>query len=91
MKNRQIRYGFLCAAISLLLMISGCGGSSSNGSYATTGGYAKEYAAADTVTAQGEFDGEEPMVITFSYDAENNVVWTENGLSTTLEYSFYTD
>ncbi len=48
-------------------------------------------AAADTVTAQGEFDGEEPMVITFSYDAENNVVWTENGLSTTLEYSFYTD
>ena len=63
MKNRQIRYGFLCAAISLLLMISGCGGSSSNGSYATTGGYAKEYAAADTVNYKTDY--------AYDYDEES--------------------
>ena len=48
-------------------------------------------AAADTITADGEFDGEDPMTITFSYDENNNVVWTENGESTVLEYSYLTD
>ena len=47
--------------------------------------------ASDTITAHGEFDGEPPMDITFSYDAQNNVVWTENGESTVLDYSFLTD
>ena len=42
-------------------------------------------AATDTVTATGEFDGEEPMTIVFSYNEENGVVWTENGESTVLE------
>ena len=45
----------------------------------------------DTLTAEGEFDGEDPMTITFSYDENNNVVWTENGVSTVLEYSTVTN
>ncbi len=45
----------------------------------------------NTLTAEGEFDGEDPMVITFSYDKNNNLVWTENGVSTELEYSTLTD
>lgn len=48
-------------------------------------------AASDTVTAVGEFEGEKPMTITFSYDANHHVVWTENGQSTTMEFSLYTD
>ena len=31
------------------------------------------------------------MTITFSYDANHHVVWTENGQSTVMEYSFYND
>ena len=48
-------------------------------------------AETDTITAEGEFEGEDPMVITFSYDENNNVVWTENGESTSMEYSYLTD
>ena len=48
-------------------------------------------AATDSITAEGEFDGEDPMTVTFSYDDKNNVVWTENGESTVLEYSYLTD
>ncbi len=48
-------------------------------------------AATDTLTAYGEFEGEDPITVTFSYDEHNNVVWTENGESTVLEYSYLTD
>ena len=48
-------------------------------------------AASDTVTAEGEFEGEEPMTVIFSYNANYDAVWTENGQSTTMEYSLYTD
>ena len=48
-------------------------------------------AASDTVTARGEFDGEEPFTVTFSYDKNRNVVWTENGESTVLDYSYIID
>ena len=43
--------------------------------------------ATDTITAEGFFDPDAPFTVTFSYDEENNVVWTENGESTVLEYS----
>ena len=43
--------------------------------------------AADTITAEGFFDPDAPFTVIFSYDEENNVVWTENGESTVLEYS----
>ena len=45
----------------------------------------------DTLTAEGEFEGEEPFTVTFSYDENRSIVWTENGESTVLEYSFLTD
>ena len=45
----------------------------------------------ESLTATGEFDGEEPFTVTFSYDKNNNVVWTENGESTVMEYSMLTD
>lgn len=45
----------------------------------------------DTLTAYGEFNDEEPFTVTFSYDGENNVVWTEDGVSTVLEYSYRVD
>ena len=45
----------------------------------------------DTVTATGEFEGEEPFDVTFSLDEEGRVVWTENGDSTALEWSYLTD
>ena len=48
-------------------------------------------AATDTLTASGEFDNEEPMTITFSYNEDNQILWTENGESTVLELSLYTD
>ena len=44
-----------------------------------------------TVTATGEFEGEEPFTVTFSYDSNNGMIWTENGQDTLLEESFYTD
>ncbi len=47
--------------------------------------------ATDTVTAEGYFDPDAPITVTFSYDDHNNVVWTENGESTTLEYSYRVD
>ena len=43
--------------------------------------------ATDTITAEGFFDPDAPFTVTFSYDENNNVVWTENGESTVLEYS----
>lgn len=45
----------------------------------------------DTITADGYFDPDQPITVTFSYDDQNNVVWTENGESTTLEYSYRVD
>ena len=45
----------------------------------------------DTLTAEGFFDPDEPFTVTFSYDATNNVVWTQDGESTVLDYSYYTD
>ena len=48
-------------------------------------------AETDTLTAEGFFDPDAPFTVTFSYDEENNVVWTENGESTVLEYSYLTD
>ena len=48
-------------------------------------------AAADTVTATGEFEGEEPFDVTFSRNEEGNVVWTENGESTVLEFNYMAD
>ena len=45
----------------------------------------------DTIAAAGGFEGEEPFSVTFSYGENRNVLWTENGESTTLEYSCYTD
>ena len=47
--------------------------------------------ATDSLTATGEFDDEEPFTVTFTYDEHNNVVWTENGESTVMEYSYRTD
>ena len=47
-------------------------------------------AASDTLTATGEFDGEEPITVTFSYD-DNGIVWTENGESIVMDYSYLTD
>ena len=45
----------------------------------------------DTITAEGFFDPDEPFTVTFSYNEGNFVVWTENGVSTTLEYSYRVD
>lgn len=48
-------------------------------------------AVSDTITATGEFEGEEPFTVTFSYDENRNVVWSENGESTVLDYSYIID
>lgn len=45
----------------------------------------------DTVTAEGYFDPDESFTVTFSYDEHNNVVWTQDGESTTMEYSYNVD
>lgn len=47
-------------------------------------------AASDTLTVEGFFDFEDPFTVTFSYTDEG-LVWTENGESTVLEYSYYTE
>ena len=50
--------------------------------------------ATDTVTADGFFDPDEMLTVTFSYmrDEEGRrVVWTENGVSTPMEYSLRVD
>lgn len=47
-------------------------------------------AASDTITAAGDFNDAD-VTITFSHDAENNVIWTENGESTTLKISTFTE
>lgn len=44
-------------------------------------------AETDTLTATGEFEGEEPITAVFSYNEENQIVWIENGESTVLELS----
>ena len=48
-------------------------------------------AATDSLTSTGEFEGEDPFTVTFTYDENNYVVWTENGESTVMEYSYRTD
>ena len=48
-------------------------------------------AETDTLTASGGFDNEEPFTVTFSFDENGNIVWTENGESAVLEYSYQTD
>ncbi len=45
----------------------------------------------DTITAEGFFDPDAPFTVTFSYNENNQVVWTENGESTVLEYSYRTE
>ena len=47
-------------------------------------------AASDTLTVEDFFDPEDPFTVTFSYTDEG-LVWTENGESTVLEYSCYTE
>ena len=47
--------------------------------------------ATDSVSALGSMEPDTNLDITFSYDKNYNMVWTENGESTTLEYSTYTD
>ncbi|MBQ6382345.1 MAG: hypothetical protein IJJ42_01935 [Clostridia bacterium] len=44
----------------------------------------------DTITAYGFFDPDKPFTVIFSYNENNNVVWTENGESTAMEYSCLT-
>ena len=48
-------------------------------------------AVTDTVSATGEFEGENPFTVTFSHDENRDVVWTENGESTVLVLSLLTD
>ena len=48
-------------------------------------------AETNTVTASGEFDGEDPFTVTFSFDENGSILWNENGESTVMEYSFLTD
>ncbi len=49
-------------------------------------------AGTDTVTAIGEFEGEEPFTVTFSFDdKDGSILWTENGESTAMDYSYLTD
>ena len=49
-------------------------------------------AGTDTVTATGEFEGEEPFTVTFSFDdKDGSILWTENGESTAMDYSYLTD
>jgi hypothetical protein len=48
-------------------------------------------AATDTITATGEFEGEDPFTVTFAYDEHKNVVWKENGETTVMDYSYRTD
>ena len=45
----------------------------------------------DSITAEGFFDPDDTITVTFSYDSQRNVVWTENGESTVLAYSYRTD
>ena len=45
----------------------------------------------DTIQVEGCFDDGNPFTVAFSYDENRNVVWTENGESTVLTYSYYTD
>jgi len=45
----------------------------------------------ETITAEGFFDPDAPFTVVFSYDENNSVVWTENGESTVLEYSYRTN
>ena len=48
-------------------------------------------AATDSITATGEFDGEDPFTVTFAYDEHNNIVWKEQGETTVMDYSYRTD
>ena len=45
----------------------------------------------NSITATGEFDGEEPFTVTFAYNEHNSILWTENGESTVMDYSYRTD
>ena len=47
-------------------------------------------AATDTITATVEFENEEPFDVTFSYDSNNNVVWSGNGEEKAMTYSMIT-
>ena len=48
-------------------------------------------AETNILTAMGEFEGEEPFTVVFSYNEENCIVWNENGESTVLELSYLDD
>ncbi len=45
----------------------------------------------DTLTVSGCFNDGEVFDVTFSYDDDHHVVWTQDGVSTVLEYSYFTD
>ncbi len=45
----------------------------------------------DTLTAEGALEADKPITVVFSYDEMNNVVWTENGESFTMEYSYHVE
>lgn len=47
--------------------------------------------ATDTITADGYFDPDKPITVTFSYDEQSRVVWTEDGVSTPMELSLRID
>ena len=46
--------------------------------------------ATDTITAEGFFDPDEPITVVFSF-GDHGVIWTENGVSTPMEYSYRVD
>ena len=45
----------------------------------------------NSVTAEGAFNDGESFTVVFSYDENNSIVWTENGVSTVLELSMLSD
>ena len=45
----------------------------------------------DSLTAAGCFDDGEVFTVTFSYDESRNIIWTQDGESAVLDYSYYTD
>ena len=45
----------------------------------------------DTVTAEGFFDPDAPFTVVFSYNEQNQMVWTEDGVSTVMDLSYRTE
>ena len=45
----------------------------------------------NAIIAYGCFDDGEEFTVTFGYDAENNLTWTQDGSTVTCEYDYSTD